>query len=239
MEEQLIEPLKAFGREGLLWLQQIAVFVTGDLVEWIRINVFSGSFFEWAATAGASFALIAAAEIGDKSQIVCMTLAARHRGWPVLLGATSAFALLNLAAVLFGAAVATWVPEPLLALVVAVLFALFGVHALRAKDEAEDDETVVEKSGHGIFFATFLLIVVAEFGDKTQIAVAGLSCCAIPASVWMGATAALAVTSALGVLAGRTLLQRIPVVMVHRISGAIFLLLAAFAAYLAVVKIDS
>jgi len=237
--ESLIEPLKALSREGLLWLQQIAAFVSGDLLEWIRINVFSGSFFEWVATAGASFVLIAAAEIGDKSQIVCMTLAARHRGWPVLLGATSAFALLNLAAVLFGAAVATWVPEPLLALVVAVLFALFGIHALRAKEETDDDEVIVEKSGHGIFFATFLLITVAEFGDKTQIAVAGLSCCAIPASVWVGATLALAATSALGVLAGRTVLQRIPIALVHRISGAIFLLLAAFAAYLALTTMDA
>ena len=216
----------------------MASFVSGDLVEWIRINVFSGSFFEWVATAGASFVLIAAAEIGDKSQIVCMTLAARHRGWPVLLGATSAFALLNLAAVLFGAAVATWVPGPLLALVVAVVFVLFGIHALRAKEEAEED-TVVEKSGHGIFFTTFLLIIVAEFGDKTQIAVAGLSCCAIPAAVWTGATLALGATSALGVLAGRTILQRIPIALVHRISGAIFLLLAAFAAYLAVTTMGS
>jgi Ca2+/H+ antiporter, TMEM165/GDT1 family len=236
--ESWIDQMKAFGQGWFLWLQNITAFVTGDLEEWITANVFSGSFFEWVATAGASFVLIAAAEIGDKSQIVCMTLAARHRGWPVLLGATSAFALLNLAAVLFGAAAAAWVPEPLLALVVAVLFAAFGIHALRAEEEAED-ETLVEKSGHGIFFATFLLIVVAEFGDKTQIAVAGLSCCAIPASVWVGATLALGVTSALGVLAGRTVLQRIPIALVHRISGAIFLLLAAFAVYLAVVKMDS
>ena len=236
--EPLIDELKALGQEWPLWLQNTASFVSGDLVEWIRINVFSGSFFEWMATAGASFLLIAAAEIGDKSQIVCMTLAARHRGWPVLLGATSAFALLNLVAVLFGAAVATWVPEPLLALVVAVLFAAFGIHALRTEPEAEG-ETVVEKSGHGIFFATFLLITVAEFGDKTQIAVAGLSCCAIPAAVWVGATLALAATSALGVVAGRTILQRIPIALVHRISGAIFLLLAAFAAYLAVTTMGS
>lgn len=53
-----------------------------------------------------AFTLIALAEIGDKSQLVCMTLAARHRHWPVMLGATTAFLILNVLAVLFGAGVA-------------------------------------------------------------------------------------------------------------------------------------
>ncbi|HCZ17145.1 MAG TPA: UPF0016 domain-containing protein, partial [Candidatus Accumulibacter sp.] len=42
----------------------------------------AGDVFEWSATAATSFALIAAAEIGDKSQLVCMTLASRHRPMP-------------------------------------------------------------------------------------------------------------------------------------------------------------
>ena len=42
-----------------------------------------------------TFTLIALAEIGDKSQLVCMTLAARHRHWPVILGAAVAFVVLN------------------------------------------------------------------------------------------------------------------------------------------------
>ncbi|MFC2028270.1 TMEM165/GDT1 family protein, partial [Chloroflexota bacterium] len=64
----------------------------------------SGTFGESLATAGSSFGLIALAEIGDKSQLVCMTMAVRHRALPVLLGAIFAFSLLNLLAVLFGAA---------------------------------------------------------------------------------------------------------------------------------------
>ena len=50
-----------------------------------------------------TFTLISLAELGDKSQLVCMTLAARHRHWPVILGAASAFVVLNSLAVLFGA----------------------------------------------------------------------------------------------------------------------------------------
>jgi len=177
-----------------------------------------------------SFSLIALAELGDKSQLVCMTLAARHRHWPVLLGASAAFIMLNALAVLFGAGVATWVPERLTAGVVAVLFAAFGIHALRNRHAGEMEE-VVEQSGHSIFFTTLLLILVAEFGDKTQIAVAGLASSLAPVPVWLGATAALVMVSALGVWAGRTLLQRFPLVWLHRISGAVFLLFAVLAAW--------
>ena len=77
-----------------------------------------------------SFTLIALAELGDKSQLVCMTLAARYRHWPVILGAATAFLVLNTLAVLFGAGVAAWLPERVMAGLVAVLFGAFGLHAL-------------------------------------------------------------------------------------------------------------
>jgi putative Ca2+/H+ antiporter (TMEM165/GDT1 family) len=195
----------------------------------------NGNFTEISATAATSFALIAAAEIGDKSQLVCMTLASRHRAMPVLLGAVSAFAFLNTLAVVFGVAIASWLPEHIVAAIVALLFAAFGIHSLRVETEDENEE-VREKSGHGIFFTTFLLITVAEFGDKTQLAVVALSSTAAPIAVWFGSTAALASTSALGILAGRTILQKVPLVLLHRISGTIFLMLSVFAGYRAYVS---
>ena len=182
----------------------------------------------WLSSAGATFLLIALAEFGDKSQLVCMTLAARHRGLPVVLGAVAAFALLNLLAVAFGAAVAAWLPEWAVTLAVGALFLIFGINALRYSDD-EDDETVEEKPGHGIFATTFLLIFLAEFGDKTQIAVAGLGSTQPATAVWAGGTLALAGTSLLGVIAGRRFLNRMPLLWIHRISGAFFLILAALA----------
>ena len=59
-----------------------------DLTSWL-----SG---QWLTATGTTFLVVAFAEIGDKSQLVCMTLAARHRGLPVVIGATAAFAVLNL-----------------------------------------------------------------------------------------------------------------------------------------------
>jgi putative Ca2+/H+ antiporter (TMEM165/GDT1 family) len=177
-----------------------------------------------------TFTLIALAEIGDKSQLVCMTLAARHRHWPVILGAATAFLVLNTLAVLFGAGVAAWVPERVTAGLVAVLFGAFGIHALIKQDDGESG-AVAARSGNGIFLTTLLLIFVAEFGDKTQIAVAGLAGSFDPFPVWLGANAALILVSVLGVWAGRTVLQRLPLLWLHRISGGFFLVFALLAAW--------
>ncbi|WP_150427497.1 TMEM165/GDT1 family protein [Dechloromonas sp. CZR5] len=183
----------------------------------------------WLSSAGATYLLIVLAEFGDKSQLVCMTLAARHRGLPVVIGAVSAFAILNLLAVLFGAAVAAWLPDWVVTLAVAVLFAFFGIQALRFEEE-DEDEAIEEKPGHGIVATTFLMIFLAEFGDKTQIAVAGMGSTAAPAATWVGATLALTTTSVLGVYAGRRFLKKLPLHWIHRVSGVFFLLLALLAA---------
>ena len=181
-------------------------------------------------TTSSSFLLIFAAEIGDKSQLVCMALAARYRASPVMLGSILAFLLLNTLAVTFGVAIANWLPEVIISAVVTILFAVFGFHALRVEEDTKNEAVAVRSHG-SILIGTFFLITVAEFGDKTQLAVVALSSTSIPIAVWLGSTAALITTSALGVWAGRTILQRIPVTLLHRVSGFIFASLAIFAAY--------
>jgi putative Ca2+/H+ antiporter (TMEM165/GDT1 family) len=188
--------------------------------------------YDWFTTALSSFTLIALAEIGDKSQLVCMTLAARHRPWPVLSAAVVAFAFLNLLAVLFGAAVAAWIPEHITAALVSVVFAVFGIHALRSDED--DSEDVRERGHHGIFLTTLALLLVAEFGDKTQIAVAGLASTLPALPVWAGATLALAAVSGLGVWAGSTLFRRLPTHWLQRAGGVMFLLFSLLAAWRAV-----
>jgi len=195
------------------------------------IDLFSGiTLLDLLTVTGSSYLLIFAAEIGDKSQLVCMALAAKHKATPVLLGSAVAFMFLNTLAVVFGVAIANWVPEFYLSATVAILFATFGIHALHVGED-DDDETVAVSSGRRIFVSTLMLITLAEFGDKTQLAVVALSSTSIPVAVWLGSTLALITTSALGVWAGRTLLQRIPIQLLHRVSGVIFLILAVFAAY--------
>lgn len=171
-----------------------------------------------------SFSLIGLAEMGDKSQFVCMALAARYRAMPVFLGSITAFAILNIIAVVFGATVAHWLPQQLVVVIVGLLFLGFGFHALRHTSD-EVDELPNEKSSHNLFFSTLLLITLAEFGDKTQIAVAGLSSMSNHYAVWLGATLALVTTAALGIWAGRKLVQMISVKHLHQISAVLFIVL--------------
>jgi Ca2+/H+ antiporter, TMEM165/GDT1 family len=199
-------------RDGGLAMSEVVLF---SLPQWL-----------WAAAT--TFGVIFLAELGDKSQLVCMTLAARHRRWPVLIGAVAAFMVLNSLAVVFGVGVAQWIPERFLAGVVAILFAVFGVLALRT--EAADSDVPERSWSHrGIVMATFSMIFLAEMGDKTQLAVAGLAVTLPPVAVWTGATLALALTSALGVWVGCRLLQVMPLHRLHQLSGVLFLVLAGLA----------
>ncbi len=178
----------------------------------------------------ASFTLIGLAEVGDKSQLVCMALASRHHPRPVLLGAATAFLLLNTLAVTFGAAVAQWVPERIISAVVALLFGAFGILALRSTPDHAPEEIPTQRA-RGVFFTTVSLIFLAEFGDKTQIAVAGLASNMATLPVWVGATTALVALSVVGVVVGRTFLQRLPTIWLHRVGGAIFLVFAGIAGW--------
>lgn len=199
-------------------------------MEYLSTLQFDFNWLDFLTVSGSSYLLIFAAEIGDKSQLVCMVLATRYRAFPVMMGSALAFIFLNTLAVTFGVAIASWVPEVFISAIVTILFAIFGIHALRLNEELEDDVSLAS-SNSSIFMTTFLLITVAEFGDKTQLAVVALSSTSLPIAVWSGSTIALITTSALGVWAGRTLLQKIPLTLLHRFSGVIFILLALFAAY--------
>ncbi|MEY3038314.1 MAG: hypothetical protein RL143_881 [Pseudomonadota bacterium] len=175
-----------------------------------------------------TLSLVSLAEIGDKSQLVCMALATRYRHWPVLLGAAAAFMLLNLLAVAFGASVAAWLPEIVITAIVAIMFIVFGIQAIKTTEE--DEEVLIDQNAsHSIFITTFLMILLSEFGDKTQIAVAGLSTTLSAVPVWIGASIALIAISALGIWAGKSLTGRVPMHWLHRIGGVLFLTFAVFA----------
>lgn len=174
-----------------------------------------------------TFAFIAGAEIGDKSQIVCMTLAARHRrhGWAVFAGSSLALVLLNAIAVMTGAWLLAWIPHDAIAISVILLFLFYGVKSWMNVHEEEDTAKLSLKS-RSVFISSFMMLFMAELGDKTQLTVAALSTEFSPWIAWAGASLALMFTTAMAVALGFRLLKRLSPIWIHRAGGTLFLAFA-------------
>jgi putative Ca2+/H+ antiporter (TMEM165/GDT1 family) len=169
-----------------------------------------------------TFSLLFLAEMGDKTQLMTMTLAHRYPAFPVLIGTFLAFLLLNLLAVLLGEGLSLYVPREAVLLTAAVLFLIFAYRSWRDVDE--DDEIVGSAATSRAWIISFSLIFVAELGDKTQLAMVAMAAQSGELlSVFVGGTLALWTVALLGVVLGRTLLRRIPRRWVQRAAGLLFL----------------
>lgn len=173
-----------------------------------------------------TFGMIFLAEIGDKSQLVCMALAAKHRAKPVVIGTVLAFAVLNVLAVTIGRSLTHFIPQTWLTFAAATLFILFGLHSLLANSKDESLKDDQKKTARNIVITTFMMIFLAELGDKTQLAVVTLSTTHAPLTIWLSATLALSATSLIGIYAGRKFLARLNINLLHKFSGLFFILIA-------------
>jgi len=173
-----------------------------------------------------SFGLIFTAELGDKTQLMVLTLALRYGGRPVLAGAFLAFALLSGSAAVVGKGLGELLDQDLITRVSAWVFIVFGVSMLVMRKEEESEE--VKPSAKAGLAAAFSLIAVSEMGDKTQIATLLLSVKYQSfAAVFVGSLAALTCATLLGVLVAGRLHKVIPARYVAPVSGVLFILLGA------------
>ena len=175
----------------------------------------------------AAFGLTFVAELGDKTQLVILTLSAKYGFKPVFLGAASAFALLNALAVSVGVLLYEFVPDNVIKYTVSGVFILFGLFMLlpeRKKEECDDEDEEDTRKAHGPLLTAFLLVCLMELGDKTQLSLLALTAkYSQPLLVFIGGTLALWATSLIGALVGTGLGRFIPQVWMRRISGVIFI----------------
>jgi len=171
---------------------------------------------------GASaFALLFVAEMGDKTQLTAMTLATRYRALPVAIGVCSAFLVLNVLAVLVGQVLFRYVPQQTVLLAAGMLFLVFAWKSWQASDE--DEEASGPADARSAVITSFLMIFMAELGDKTQLALIALA--ASSGAVWSvfaGATLALWAVSLIGIFVGATLLKNVPKALMHRAAALLF-----------------
>jgi putative Ca2+/H+ antiporter (TMEM165/GDT1 family) len=180
------------------------------------------------ATAATVFAVIFPAELPDKTALASLVLGSRYRPAYVFAGVAAAFAVHAGLAVAAGSLLAL-LPHRPLEVVVAALFAIGAVMLLRGRHDA-DEQVELHGKQPGFWrvaWTSFAVILVAEFGDLTQIATASLAArYHDPLSVGIGAVLALWAVAALAIVGGRGLLKVIPLTWITRIAAAIMLVLA-------------
>lgn len=176
-----------------------------------------------------STSIVALAEMGDKTQLLALVLAARFRkSWPIVWGIFVATVFNHALAGAAGAWITTLIGPQMLRWVLGVSFIAMAVWML-IPDKLEDGDTG-EGPRWGVFGTTVVAFFLAEMGDKTQIATVML---AAQYSGWLwvvaGTTLGMMLANAPVVWLGERITRRIPLRTVHVVSAGIFLVLGILA----------
>ncbi|MEV0095145.1 TMEM165/GDT1 family protein [Streptomyces sp. NPDC050738] len=183
-----------------------------------------------------TFGVVFLAELPDKTALAGLMLGTRYKASYVFVGVAAAFAVHVALAIALGS-VLTLIPHRLLQGIVGLLFLAGAAMLLFKKDEGEEEvKAPSDQSFWKVAGAGFMLILVAEFGDLTQIMTANLAArYDDPVSVGIGAVLALWAVAGLGILGGRTLMKYVPLRLITKVAACLMIALAGFSLYEAIV----
>jgi putative Ca2+/H+ antiporter (TMEM165/GDT1 family) len=183
------------------------------------------------------FGVVFLAELPDKTALAGLVLGTRYRASYVFAGVAAAFLLHVVLAVAAGS-VLTLLPQQIVHALTGVLF-LGGAAMLLLHKGGADDDAEIRKPADQSFWRVagtgFMLILVAEFGDLTQIMTANLAArYDDPVSVGLGAVLGLWAVAGLGIVGGKALMKRVPLRLITQIAALLMLALGAWSLYEAV-----
>ncbi|WP_225205995.1 TMEM165/GDT1 family protein [Novosphingobium huizhouense] len=169
-----------------------------------------------------STAVVALAEIGDKTQLLAVILAARFRKpWPIVAGILVATLANHFLAALLGATIAGVMDGPAFRYAVAAGFIAMGLWTL--VPDRMDDEEAPRPARFGAFLTTLVAFFVVEIGDKTQVATIALGAQYHDAvAVTMGTTLGMMLANVPAVFLGEALLRRVPLAAVRIVAALLF-----------------
>ncbi len=176
-----------------------------------------------------STGIVALAEMGDKTQLLSLVLAARFRKpWPIVLGILVATLANHALAGAVGSWVTTVLGPDVLRWVLGLSFIAMAVWML-IPDKLDEDESN-DAPRMGVFMTTVVAFFLAEMGDKTQIATVMLAA-QYNAWAWVvaGTTLGMMLANAPVVWLGDAITKRVPIRLVHVVSAVIFAVLGALA----------
>ena len=171
-----------------------------------------------------STGIVALAEIGDKTQLLALILAAKFKKpWPIIAGILVA----TIANHAFAGAIGSWItslvgPETL-RWVLGISFIGMAAWTL-VPDKFEEEDAKLAR--YGVFGTTLIAFFLAEMGDKTQFATIALAAKYHDfVAVVAGTTLGMMLANVPAVLLGHKIAERMPTKIVHRIAAAIFLVM--------------
>jgi Ca2+/H+ antiporter, TMEM165/GDT1 family len=178
-----------------------------------------------------SAAVVAIAEIGDKTQLLALMLAARYRKpVPIILGIFCATLANHALAAWVGAEVAAWIGADAMRWVLAVTFIVMAGWCL-IPDKADDGPQAARQAG--AFLATMVAFFLVEIGDKTQIATVALAArFNALLAVTAGTTVGMLLANVPVVLFGDAIAKRVPLEWVRAAAALLFLLLGLAAIFM-------
>ncbi|WP_317443096.1 TMEM165/GDT1 family protein [Streptomyces collinus] len=181
------------------------------------------------------FGVIFLAELPDKTALAGLVLGTRYRASYVFAGVAAAFLLHVVLAVAAGS-VLTLLPQQIVHALTGVLFlAGAAVLLLKKGEEEEEIRKPADQSFWKVAGTGFMLILVAEFGDLTQIMTANLAArYDAPISVGLGAVLGLWAVAGLGIVGGKALMKRVPLRLITQIAALLMLALGVWSLYEAV-----
>lgn len=171
-----------------------------------------------------SAGVVAVAEIGDKTQLLALVLAARYRKpVPIILGILLATVANHAAAAALGALVADWLGGDVLRWVLGLSFLAMAGWVL-VPDTCDDDACSTGRAGP--FLATLIAFFIVEIGDKTQIATVVLAA-RFHDLVWVtaGTTTGMMLANLPAVLLGNAAATKVPMALVRGVTAAVFAVL--------------
>lgn len=172
------------------------------------------------------------AEMGDKTQLVAMSLATRYRALTVILGITVATAVVHLGSVLIAEVLGAAIPTDWLTLAAGLAFLFFGVWTLRGDEmDDKDEERAASRRIRSGFMTVALVFFVAELGDKTMLATITIGTQHHWFPVWIGSTVGMVAADAIAIALGAVLGKKLPEEAIR--VGAAVLFFVAGAAMLA------
>ena len=178
-----------------------------------------------------STSVVALAEMGDKTQLLALLLAARFRKpVPILIAILLATTINHGISAVLGQWITTLLSPEVLLWILALGFIGMAMWMLIPDELGDETESINKWQKFGVFGATFILFFLAEIGDKTQIATVALAA-RFDSVFWVmcGTTLGMMLANAPAVFIGDKLADQLPIALIHKIGAAIFLMVGVSA----------